>query len=486
MKKNMPMLIMTILLVLSVAAGLALYFRNGELKETHSLQAEQLREVKRQLEAADREVASLRRGASRSSEELERALGERETASRSGENLQGELGRLREAEGRLKAQIALGEDELRRMSEKMATEQEASADRDLRLREEILALEEKLSGARAVEEKLKAAVASGDKRVAELTGQVARLTERSGQTGTAHRRAMDGLKGELSEARASEGRLETLLRESEGRLSAAAERNAELEAEAAKREAAHRESLLALKGKVTAGDTRLQALEERLAAAGTTIATLREELRTKENRLLTLKEASSETRALLEERESVLKTRASEIERLRVERGSIGKAAGELKQAYDALVREFRQEIQDRDTVIREYEKKLSVTFLDRVIFESAAVEITPEGRRTLDKAGNILKRIRRGRIRIAGHTDNVPIRPRYQDRFPTNWELSAARAAAVARFFEAEANISPKKREISGHAFYKPVSGNDTAKGRSANRRVEITVVPAIEFAVF
>lgn len=231
---------------------------------------------------------------------------------------------------------------------------------------------------------------------------------------------------------------------------------------------------------------RIEALENKLQDSRHVIAGLEEEVRQKNSELSSLSDQSGKTRALLLEKESVIKIGRIEVEKLKEEGGAISEMAAELKTAYDELVREFRQEIANRDTVIKEYEKKLSITFMDRVIFDSAEVSITMEGKKTLDKVAAVLKKIKGGKIRIGGHTDNVPIRERYREKFPTNWELSAARAAAVVRFFQFEAGVSPEKMEISGHSFYKPVSGNDTKAGRAANRRVEITVTPAIEHAVF
>ncbi len=77
-------------------------------------------------------------------------------------------------------------------------------------------------------------------------------------------------------------------------------------------------------------------------------------------------------------------------------------------------------------------------------------------------------------RIIVAGHTDNTPI---HTDKFPSNWELSAARALSVATFF-IECQVSPERINIEGYGEYRPIGDNNYFLGREANRRVEISLV--------
>jgi chemotaxis protein MotB len=69
-----------------------------------------------------------------------------------------------------------------------------------------------------------------------------------------------------------------------------------------------------------------------------------------------------------------------------------------------------------------------------------------------------------------------------YRHKFPSNWELSAARAAAVVRHFQKEIGIDPENLEAVGHSFYDPVATNETEEGRAQNRRVNIVIAPKIE----
>lgn len=82
--------------------------------------------------------------------------------------------------------------------------------------------------------------------------------------------------------------------------------------------------------------------------------------------------------------------------------------------------------------------------------------------------------------IRVEGHTDDVPI---HTSQFASNWELSAARATGIARLFLQLHAIPPDRLSAAGYAEYHPVASNATAKGRAMNRRVDLVVMPRLQF---
>ncbi len=87
------------------------------------------------------------------------------------------------------------------------------------------------------------------------------------------------------------------------------------------------------------------------------------------------------------------------------------------------------------------------------------------------DIAGRLPGRKGRRTIQVEGHTDAMPISTA---RFPSNWELSAARAGSVARYFQGE-GLTPERIAATGYGEFHPLAANDTAEGRAKNRRVEI-----------
>ena len=113
-----------------------------------------------------------------------------------------------------------------------------------------------------------------------------------------------------------------------------------------------------------------------------------------------------------------------------------------LTSAYEELVTDLEQEIQDGQIQITQLADQLSVSMVDKILFPSGKAEITSEGLEVLERVGKILKTTKEKIIRVEGHTDNVAIHPNLQKIFPTNWELSSHRGAAVVRFFLDEADI--------------------------------------------
>jgi chemotaxis protein MotB len=154
----------------------------------------------------------------------------------------------------------------------------------------------------------------------------------------------------------------------------------------------------------------------------------------------------------------------------------------QIKSTYEDLASDLKEQIQKQEVTIKEFQKELSVSFLDRILFDFGKATLTKEGEKILKKVGGVLKKIREKRIRIIGHTDNIPIHPDYQYKFRSNWELSAARAASVVRYFQENINLDGKDMEAIGRSFYQPIAANETEEGRALNRRVEIIIAPRME----
>jgi chemotaxis protein MotB len=154
----------------------------------------------------------------------------------------------------------------------------------------------------------------------------------------------------------------------------------------------------------------------------------------------------------------------------------------QMRSAHDTLISELKDQIQKQEVTIKEFQESLSLNFVDRILFEFGKADLTPEGEKVLKKVGEALKNIGGKKIRVTGHTDNVPIRPDFMYKFPSNWELSSARAASVIRYFQEKIGLDPKEMEAIGRSFYQPEASNDTKEGRARNRRVEILIAPQLE----
>ncbi|RKZ19720.1 flagellar motor protein MotB [bacterium] len=104
------------------------------------------------------------------------------------------------------------------------------------------------------------------------------------------------------------------------------------------------------------------------------------------------------------------------------------------------------------------------------LLFQSGGAELLTVSQPLLDKLASLFRKFP-GEVRVEGHTDDIPIK---STQFPSNWELSSARAVAVARYFQG-LGIPPDRLAATGYGEYRPEAGNGTAEGRAANRRVEI-----------
>ncbi len=112
------------------------------------------------------------------------------------------------------------------------------------------------------------------------------------------------------------------------------------------------------------------------------------------------------------------------------------------------------------------------------VLFASGSTHISPAGRSVLARIAEGLKRASgNGLIRIVGHSDSRPVIGKLRSHFTDNWDLSAARAAAVARVFIWGENISKKRIRVEGVADVEPAASDAIAAGRAKNRRIEIFV---------
>ncbi|MDZ7343812.1 MAG: OmpA family protein [candidate division KSB1 bacterium] len=150
-----------------------------------------------------------------------------------------------------------------------------------------------------------------------------------------------------------------------------------------------------------------------------------------------------------------------------------------LTSAQEELLKELQQEIENKEIQITQLADRLSVSLVDKILFPSGEAEITPAGLKVLERVGNIIKNVQEKIIRVEGHTDNVPIAPRLQKQFPTNWELSTARATNVVRFLQEKVGMDPARLQAVGLSEYHPVASNTTPEGRSKNRRIEIALLP-------
>lgn len=116
----------------------------------------------------------------------------------------------------------------------------------------------------------------------------------------------------------------------------------------------------------------------------------------------------------------------------------------------------------------------LVIRISEHLFFKSGDASIQPEFIPLLEILGKSLEKIP-NHVRVEGHTDNVPINT---PRFPSNWELSTARATTIVRYFLTHFNFTPDRLSATGYAEYYPIASNETPEGRLQNRRVDFVIL--------
>ena len=158
---------------------------------------------------------------------------------------------------------------------------------------------------------------------------------------------------------------------------------------------------------------------------------------------------------------------------------------GEVKQAdmyqqksalYESLNAKLQTEINADQARIEQLQNQVKLTLVDQILFPEGGWEIHRQGEQTLAKIAPTLSTLQGKRIVVEGFTDNVPIGPALKKRFPSNWELSTARATDVVRFLVAK-GVPQGILAAEGFGDSRPVASNDTPQGRAKNRRVEIVI---------
>jgi chemotaxis protein MotB len=145
-----------------------------------------------------------------------------------------------------------------------------------------------------------------------------------------------------------------------------------------------------------------------------------------------------------------------------------------MQQIQKDLQASLAREISARTVSVTATLEGIVVSLRELGFFDSGSTALQPDAISTL---GNFVKVAGplQARIRIEGHTDNVPI---HNARFDSNWELSTARATEITKVFITKYSMAPRRLSASGYGEYYPVASNDTPQGRATNRRVDLVIL--------
>lgn len=145
---------------------------------------------------------------------------------------------------------------------------------------------------------------------------------------------------------------------------------------------------------------------------------------------------------------------------------------------YEELTSSLNQQIQSGQVELTELKGKMTVKLKDKVVFGSGSAAINKQGRDALDAVAKAFQGLQGKTVVVAGYTDNVPVSSK-GGQFKDNWDLSTERAVSVVRYLQTK-GVDPKMLGAAGFSEYRPLAANDSADGRSQNRRIEIALTAA------
>jgi len=123
-------------------------------------------------------------------------------------------------------------------------------------------------------------------------------------------------------------------------------------------------------------------------------------------------------------------------------------------------------------------ERGIIISLMDKILFDPGLAEIKLEANTIIEQVGIILNmdEFKDRSVAVEGHSDNDPVR--YVNMYPTNWELSTARATNVLRFLVEKSDVNPVRISAAGYSFYHPIAPNDTPENKAKNRRADIVIL--------
>jgi chemotaxis protein MotB len=226
--------------------------------------------------------------------------------------------------------------------------------------------------------------------------------------------------------------------------------------------------------------TQRETTRAALATAKGELQDLREEKTTRGTQLVALKQQEQVRAALLKQSEgkqlelnaalAAAQTRLAELDE---ERNEIRDQLEEFQQ----LTQQFRRMIDSGRLDVTFRRGRMIVELPDKVLFPSGSAQLTEDGKKALSEVAKILRSMRSRRYIVAGHTDNVPVSTA---EFPSNWELSTARALKVTGAL-IHGGLRPEQLVAAGYSQYDPVARNGNDAGKQKNRRIEIILEPRL-----
>jgi chemotaxis protein MotB len=221
--------------------------------------------------------------------------------------------------------------------------------------------------------------------------------------------------------------------------------------------------------------------EAEIARTVSEVERLEAELADTEERRAELERYFEEARAEVHRLELVLQERGAEARQLQNRLRALAAVEREVRernQIYEDVIGRFRSLIDAGRLSVSIQRGRMVINLPQDILFRSGSATLNAEGRQTLAEVGTVLAELSDRTFQVEGHADNVPIST---EQFPSNWELSSARALSVVHLLVRQ-GVPSASLSGAGYGEFQPVADNDTADGRRLNRRIEIVMLPNLD----
>ena len=216
-------------------------------------------------------------------------------------------------------------------------------------------------------------------------------------------------------------------------------------------------------------------LVNQVAALAKDTALLRRDIRNYKTMLNTNMGEQDKLNALLSEKMKELDEREQTINQLQEMIDEQTRKVQDLLNSVKEALLGFNSD----ELTVTEKNGKVYVAMSDKLLFQSGSATVDKRGKEALAKLADVLNKQNDIDVYIEGHTDSKPI---HNARFSDNWDLSVIRATSVVRILTTDYGVNPLKIQPCGRGEYMPVADNETAEGRSKNRRTEIIMAPRLD----
>ncbi|HSG06157.1 MAG TPA: flagellar motor protein MotB, partial [Nitrospiria bacterium] len=158
------------------------------------------------------------------------------------------------------------------------------------------------------------------------------------------------------------------------------------------------------------------------------------------------------------------------------------KMRSDMDEMQRRMTENLNDQINRNEALVQQLQGLTVIEIGEAALFPSGSADLSRKGTKIIQEMSDVLSQYGGFHVRVEGHTDSRPIGESLKKTFPSNWELSTARATNVIKYMVYAMKLDPARLQAVGYAQFRPIASNDTAAGRAKNRRIRMVVFKAAE----